>query len=143
MTDNSIMCKSRAAAFAGLETIASSMPRGTQKDTLTAIKNWMQENLPPEFDEETKKALQKIFEGSEEHQKGLAWLERETSDPSYEGSTEGNLHHRHHEMIHEPEDGAELKCFWNAKYKAWEPAECWPNVTHKTNGTSGGVKHGR
>jgi hypothetical protein len=132
MTDNSIICKSRAAAFAGLETIASSMPRGMQKDALTAIKNWVQENLSPDFDEKTTEKLQKIFEGSEEQQKGRVWLEREMSDPSYEGSTEGNLHHHHHEMIHEPEDGAEFVCFWNAKYKAWEPCCGWPGVSCQT-----------
>jgi hypothetical protein len=138
MTDNNIICKSRAAAFSGLETIAASMPRGTQRDALIAIKNWIEDNSPTDFNEKTIERLQKIFEGSEEQKKGRAWLERETSDPSYEGSTEGNLHHRHHEMIHEPEDGAELECFWNAKYKAWEPRRYgWPDVTHNTSRHSG------
>jgi hypothetical protein len=132
MTDNSMICKSRAVAFAGLETIASSMPKGTQRDALLAIKNWMEENLPSDFDEKMIKRIKSIFEGTEEQKKGRAWLDRETSDPFYEGSTEGNLHHHHHEMIHEPEDGAELDCFWNAKYKAWEPCHGWPGVSRQT-----------
>ncbi|MDR1252747.1 MAG: hypothetical protein LBK62_11385 [Treponema sp.] len=134
MADNSIICKSRAAAFAGLETMASGMPRGTQRDTLIAIKNWMEKNLPPEFDERTRARLREIFEGTGEQKKGRAWLEREMSDPSYEGSTEGGINHQHHEMIHEPEDGAELDCFWNAKYKVWEPIGYgWPGVSHQTS----------
>jgi hypothetical protein len=92
----------------------------------------MEENLPPDFDEKTRARLQEIFEGTEEQKKGRAWLEREMSDPSYKGSTEGNLHHHHHEMIHEPEDSAELGCFWNAKYKAWEPCCGWPGVSRQT-----------
>jgi hypothetical protein len=131
MTDNSIICKSRAAAFAGLETIANGMSGGTQRDALIAIKNWMEKNLFREFDEKTIERLQKIFEGTEEQKKGRAWLEREMNDPSYEGSTEGNLHHHHHEMIREPEDGAELDCFWSAKYKAWEPCYGWPGVSRQ------------
>jgi hypothetical protein len=130
MTDNSIVCKSRAAALAGLETIAASMPRGTQRDALLAVRDWITENLPPDFDEKTIESIQKIFEGTEEQKKGRAWLDREKSDPACVGSTEGYLHHHHHEMIHEPEDGAELDCFWNAKYKAWEPIGCWPDVLH-------------
>jgi hypothetical protein len=37
VTDNSIICTSRATAFATLETITNSMPRGTQRDALIAI----------------------------------------------------------------------------------------------------------
>jgi hypothetical protein len=138
MADNSIVCKSRAAAFAGLETIADSMPRGTQRDALIAIKTWIEENLSPDFDGKTTERMQKIFEGTAEQKKGRAWLDREMSDPAYKGSTEGYLHHKHHEMIHEPEDGAELDCFWNAKHKAWEPIGYgWPDVFHKTDGAFG------
>jgi hypothetical protein len=99
-----------------------------------AIKDWIAENLPPDFDEEKMaERIQKIFEGTEEQKKGRARLDREMGDPAYKGSTEGYLlHHRHHEMIHEPEDGAELDCFWNAKYKAWEPVGCWPDVSQST-----------
>jgi hypothetical protein len=130
--DNSIICKSRAAAFEGLETIANGMPRGTQRDAIIAIRNWLEENIPSDFDEKTRERLQKIFEGSEEQQKGRAWLEREMSDPSYEGSPEGNLRHHHYEMLHAPDDGAELYCFWNAEYKAWEPCCGWTDVSHRT-----------
>jgi hypothetical protein len=69
MTDNSIVCTSRAAAFAGLETIANSMARGTQRDSLIAIKDWIEETLPADFSEETRARLQKIFEGSEEQKR--------------------------------------------------------------------------
>jgi hypothetical protein len=125
-------CKNKAVALTVLDTIAASM-KGTRRTALFAVRKWVDENVPPEPDQETRERIMRIFEGSEWEQKGRVWLDREMDDPSYEGSTEGDIHHKHHEMIHEPEDGAELDCFWNAKYKAWEPIGCgWPDVFHQT-----------
>jgi hypothetical protein len=93
---------------------------------------WIQ-NRPRKISPEFRECINRIFEGSEAQKKGRVWLEREMSDSSYEGSTEGNLCHKHHEMIHEPEDGAELDCFWNAKYKIWEPIHSWPDVLQPVN----------
>jgi hypothetical protein len=130
-------CKNRAMALTALDAIASSL-QGAQQAAVLAVKVWVEANAPPEPDRETWERLKRIFEGNEWEQKGRAWLDQETSDPTYEGSTEGDLHHKHHEMIYEPEDGAELDCFWNAKYKAWEPIGYgWPGVLHKTDGASG------
>jgi hypothetical protein len=120
-------CKSRTMALTVLDTIAANM-KGPQRTALIAVKAWVEDHIRPEPDRETREALLRIFEGSEWEQKGRAWLDREMSDPAYKGSAEGNLLHKHHEMIHEPEDGAELNCFWNAKYKAWEPMGMgWPD----------------
>jgi hypothetical protein len=128
---NELVCKSKSAALCVLNTMADNMPGGTQRDALIAVKNWMADNIPADYDSETLKKLAAVFEGTEEQKRGRVWLEHEMSDPSYEGSKEGSLHHRHHKMIHEPEDGAELDCFWNAKYKAWEPIGYgWPNAVH-------------
>jgi hypothetical protein len=118
-------------ALTALDTIAANM-EGTQRAAVLAVRKWVDENVPSEPDQETRERLKRIFEGSEWEQKGRAWLDQETSDPAYKGSTEGYLHHKHHEMIHEPEDGAELDCFWNAEYKAWEPmGDGWPDVLHR------------
>jgi hypothetical protein len=132
-TDNGIICKSRAAASAALETIAASMPRGTQRDALLAVKNWIEENLPPDFDEETIKKIQRIYEGTEEQKKGRAWLDNEMEDPAYVGRGSD-----HHEFIHEPENGAELDCYYSAKYEKWIPVGYgWPPVLHQTDGFPG------
>jgi hypothetical protein len=125
-------CKSRAIALTVLDTIAANM-EGTQRTALFAVRKWVDENVPPDPDQETREKLMRIFEGSEWEQKGCAWLDREMEDPSYEGGTEGNLHHKHHKMIREPEDGAELACFWNARYTAWEPIGYgWPGMLHQS-----------
>ena len=55
-------------------------------------------------------------------------------DPAYKGgiTLKGDDEGRHyHKMIHEPEHGAELDCYWNSKTKAWEPIYPWPPVSHK------------
>jgi hypothetical protein len=124
-------CKNKTIALTVLDTIAASM-KGTQRTALFAVRKWVDKNVPPEPDQETREMVMRIFEGSEWEQKGRAWLDREMDDPSYEGSTDGYLHHKHHEMIHEPDDGAELDCFWNANYKTWEPIGYgWPDVFHQ------------
>jgi hypothetical protein len=134
---NNLVCKSKSAALSTLDTIAGNMEAGIQKTAIAAVRDWLVENMPKEFGPDIAKRLEAVFEGTEEQQKGRAWLEREMSDPVYRGSTEGNLHHHHRKMLREPENGAELECFWNAKYKAWDPCYGWPDVTHKTNGTAG------
>jgi hypothetical protein len=60
-------------------------------------------------------------------------------DPRYPesgGQFAPDGHHHRHDMINEPEDGAEQDCFWNAGTKAWEPiGYAWPGVLHKTEYT--------
>jgi hypothetical protein len=132
-----IVCKSKGAATAALETIAGIMPEGTQRDSLLAIKVWIERNTSQEYGSGALEAkLKMIFEGSEWEKKGKAWLDREMEDPRYPesgGKLAPDGHHRRHKMINEPEDGAEQDCFWNAGTKAWEPiGYYWPVCLHKT-----------
>ena len=128
------VCKSKSAALAALDTIAGTMQRGTPRDVLTAIKKWIDENLQEALSSEALRAkLDMIFQGTEAEQKGRAWLENEMSDPAYIGgiAMKGDEGRHYHKMIHEPEHGAELDCYWNSKTKAWEPNYPWPPVSHK------------
>jgi len=80
--------------------------------------------------EEVAARMQKIFEGTPGEQAGRAWIENEMNDPAYTAGNpiEGSDGRFYHKMIHEPEHGAELPCFWNAHTKAWEPDYPWPPV---------------
>ena len=119
------VCKSKGVALAALDTIAGTMPRGTQKDVLIAIKKWIDENVNDVYlPEELQKKIEKIFRGTEEEQKGRAWIDKELEDPAYVPGFP-------HKMIHEPEHRAELVCRWNAKTKKWEPVCSWPPVAQK------------
>jgi hypothetical protein len=128
--ENNLVCKSRGAAIAAIDMMAGDAHNGTQRAALLAVKKWIENNTTNGLTDEVRKKLEEIFyERTEEQKKGCAWLDREMEDPAYKGSTEGYLHHHHHKRIYEPEDGAELECFWNAKYKAWEPIGYgWPSV---------------
>ena len=127
------ICKSKSAALEALNTIAQSMQKGTPRDVLLAIGKWIDENVTDFLmPEETQARLKKIFEGSEEKQKGRAWEEIERSDPAYvPGENIKDVLWKHHKMIVEPEHGAELKCFWNAYAKCWEPCYSWLPVSKR------------
>jgi hypothetical protein len=59
-----IVCKSKGAAIAALDTIAGSMPNGTQRDTLLAIKVWVNKNMSDAsfgISEAAKERLDRIF----------------------------------------------------------------------------------
>ena len=74
----------------------------------------------------------RIFAESEEEQKGHRWVEREESDPAYvPGENVKGVLWKRRKMIHEPEHGAELSCFWNAPKEIWEPCQAWPPVLHR------------
>jgi hypothetical protein len=76
MTNNSgIVCNSKAAATAALETIAGTFPRGTQRDALIAVINWIEENIAPDFTEETRARIQRIYEDlmDEGNLKAVEW----------------------------------------------------------------------
>jgi hypothetical protein len=103
MTNNlSVICNSRAAAVAALETIASVFPRGMEKDALHAVVNWIIKNTPKDFDEETRARLQKIYDDNfdEAARKAIKW------------DVEGG----------EPEHGTryEVPFLYNADTKQWE-----------------------
>jgi hypothetical protein len=139
------VCKSKGAALAALDTIAETMQRGTPRDVLLAIKKWIDENLRETFlPGDIQAELDRIFQGTEAQQKGRAWIERELSDPAYVGGLpiKGDEGRHYHKMIHEPEHGAELDCYWNSKIKAWEPCHSWPIVTHKTEAHNRGAQRG-
>jgi hypothetical protein len=108
--NSSVICNSRAAAIAALETIASVFPRGTQKDTLFAVVNWIIKNTPKDFDEETRARMQKIYDDNfdEAAQKAVKW------------EVEGG----------EPEHGTryEVPFLYNADTKQWELERDMPPI---------------
>jgi len=111
MTNNSsVICNSRAAAIAALEAIASVFPRGTQKDALLAVVNWIIKNTPKDFDEETRARIQKIYDDNfdEAARKAIKW------------QVEGG----------EPEHGTriEVPFLFNSDTKQWELENEMPPV---------------
>jgi hypothetical protein len=64
MTDDELECKTGAAAAAALDTLVGVL-KGTQRAALIAVKNWIRENMPRDFDEATEKRIRAIIEGSE------------------------------------------------------------------------------
>ncbi|MDR1240134.1 MAG: hypothetical protein LBK27_08460 [Treponema sp.] len=123
MTD-SITCKSRASANAALETIAANLPRGTQRAAFLAVKDWINENYPKDFDEETRARLQRIYD--------------DTFDDAGWKAIEWQVHGG------EPPSGtrAEVPFLFNAETKTWEleteMPPVWtepnPNILPKTEG---------
>jgi hypothetical protein len=106
------------------------MPKGTQRDALIAIRNWIEENMSPDFDDETRKRIQRIYEGTEEERKGWEWVNKVMEHSLYNGSETEVAY----EELVEPEDGAELPCAWVAESKSWHPLGYgWPSVLHKTS----------
>jgi hypothetical protein len=103
-----LKCKNRAMAFTILDTLADSM-KGRHREAVLAVRDWMKENLIPDFDPETVKRIQKIFEGDEAEQLGRAWYNRGSKNIN------GKL------TPTEPEHGARIRCLWNGKTKKWEP----------------------
>jgi hypothetical protein len=126
MRNNSgIVCNSKAAAAAtaALETIAGTFPKGTQRDAIIAVIIWIEENISPNFDEETRKRIQSIYD--EAAQKAIEWEVR------------GG----------EPKHGtrAQVPFLFNAETKTWELEEEMPpawtepntNILEKTEGYDG------
>jgi hypothetical protein len=124
---NDFVCKSKATALSILDALISSCPGGIQRDALLALRSWMLESFPADWDPETAKRIASIFEGTEAQRKGRSWLDLEMNDPAYIGHGSD-----HHEFIYEPEDGAELVCAYKAKHKKWIPIGYgWPPVLHR------------
>jgi hypothetical protein len=103
MINNSgIICNSKAAATAALETIAGTFSKGTQRDAIVAVINWIEENYPKDLDEEAKKRIMRVYEDlfDEGNQKALTW------------NAQGG----------EPPHGARVQVpyLFNADKKAWE-----------------------
>ena len=94
-------CKTKGVALTALETIAETLPKGTQKDALLAVKAWISENATDGYiTEETKEKLRKIFDGDEHDRLAREWFGRNCKG--------------------EPAHGARAYCLWNAKTKKWE-----------------------
>jgi hypothetical protein len=128
MRNNSgIVCNSKAAATAALETIAGAFPKGTQRDAIIAVIIWIEENISPDFDEETRKRIQSIYDEAidEAAQKAMYW------------------------EVHggEPKHGtrARVPFLFNAVTKTWELEKemppVWtepnPDILEKTEGYDG------
>jgi len=127
------ICKSKSAALAALDTIAGTMTRGTQKEALCAIKDWIEKNFPQDLNEETKEKIEKIWQGSEWEQAGRQWLDQEMADPRYvPGTLASDGCHLSHTMINEPGDGSELVCYWHSGAGKWEPiGYFWPDIQQR------------
>jgi hypothetical protein len=110
ISDSGIVCNSKAAATAALETIASTFLRGTQRDALIAVINWIEENFPKDFSEETKERIQKIYD--------------DLMDEANRKFTEWEAHGG------EPPDGARamVPFLYSAERKAWLPEHGLPPV---------------
>ena len=125
------VCKSKGAAMAALETIAGVLS-GTQREVLKAITKWIDENVTDlYFPNAMMEKLKKIFKETEAEQNGREWVTNELHNPAYihgEKKKDGRVYHK---RFNEPKDGAELRCFWSAITKAWEPCEFWPPVSHQ------------
>jgi hypothetical protein len=119
--ETDLVCKNRAAAFAALDAMADSMPRGTQRTALLAVKKWMIDTIPPDFDDKVLARLKKIFEGDEADKLGREWYNR--------GSVEadGKL------VPTEADHGARIFCLWNAETKRWEPERIPPRHFEQTD----------
>jgi hypothetical protein len=99
---NNLVCKDRESALSALEVLGTAM-QGTQRESLLAVKDWVDENTsPPLNSEETHGELErKLFTPSEEEEKAWLWyLRREEA---------------------EPEDGMHWTFAYDAKSRQWNP----------------------
>jgi hypothetical protein len=114
MADDKLECKTGAAATAVLNTLAGVL-KGTQRAALLAVKDWIRENMPKDFDEETRKRINSIYENyfDEAGQKAVKW------------QIQGG----------EPEHGtrAEVAFLFNAETKTWELENEMPPVWTEPN----------
>ena len=115
MAVNECICNDRQAAISILETIAGTFPRGTQRDALIAVVNWIEENMPQDFTEETRARIQSIYDEAfdEAARKGNDW-----------GVFGG-----------EPQHGARVQVpyLFNAALKIWELEKEMPPVWKEPN----------
>ncbi|GHV77163.1 hypothetical protein AGMMS49942_19840 [Spirochaetia bacterium] len=121
MSNNDLSCTSWEAAIAALETIAGTMPRGTQRETLIAVKTWIQEETPPTLSDEDRENIADFLKKTEGEEKGWDWYCRGSE------VINGEL------VPTEPDDEAEWNCRYNAQAKRWEPTSTPPIIQQKTD----------
>lgn len=113
--ETNLVCKNRTAALGVLDAMANNMPRGTQRAALLAVRQWMVENTPRDFDPETAQRMQRIFDETfdEAAQKAITW------------------------EVHggEPEHGTRIQVpfLFNADTKIWELEKEMPPVWTEPN----------
>ena len=100
--DNEKNRMNKNKTIAVLEAIASNMKAGIQRDALLAAVDWIYKNIAPDFDEETKKQIQRIYD--------------ETFDEAAQKSVKWQVHGG------EPENGtrAQVPFLFNSTTKTWE-----------------------
>ena len=100
--DNEENRMNKNKTIAVIEAIASNMKAGIQRNALLAAVDWIYKNIAPDFDEETRKRINSIYDTyfDEAGRKAVKW------------SVEGG----------EPEHGtrAEVPFLFNANSKTWE-----------------------
>jgi hypothetical protein len=97
--ETNLICKNRTAALATLDAMADSLPKGTQRNALLAVRIWVGQNTQPEQGKTGLEELRKIFEGDEYDHRGREW--RSKGGP--------------------PPDKARTACLWDAESQKWEP----------------------
>ena len=112
---NTIVCNTKAAATAALETIACTFPRGTQRDALLAVIVWIEENYPKDFDEATQERIKRIYD--------------EVFDDAGRKASKWAVHGG------KPEHGtrAMVAYLFNSKTKTWELENKMPPIWTKPN----------
>jgi hypothetical protein len=114
--ENNLACANGEAAIAVLETLIGTMPRGTQRNALIAVKTWIEEQPRLSLSEDERKRIMSIFEKTPGEQKGWDWYER--GSEVINGELVPTI----------PDDGAEWNCRYNAKAKRWEPTSKPPII---------------
>jgi hypothetical protein len=85
-----------------LDTLAAAEQKGTQREALLAVREWIAGTVTDcVIKPETMALLEEVFGGDEAEHAGEAW------DKSGRAG--------------EPAHGARFKCLWNGETKAWEP----------------------
>ena len=109
------VCNSKAATTAALQTIAGTFSAGTQRDALISVINWIEENYPQDFTEETRAKIQRIYD--------------ETFDDAARKAITWEVHGG------EPEHGTRVQVpfLFNADAKTWELEKEMPSVWTEPN----------
>jgi hypothetical protein len=97
--ETNLVCKNRTAAIAVLDAMADSLPKGTQRNALLAVRDWIGQNTQPEQGQTGLEELHRIFDGDEHDRAAREWRSK--------GGT--------------PPNGARVRCLWSEKNQKWEP----------------------
>jgi hypothetical protein len=99
-----LKCKSKGAAMSILDTLAAAEQKGTRREALLAVREWIAGTVTDcVIKPETTAMLEAVF--------GCADDEAERAGEAWDKSGRSG----------EPAHGARWECLWNGETKAWEP----------------------